>query len=554
VIKDSVKVMCQKEEGPLITKSVSDDTDCAPLKRRANSQEYKISGLERVILEKKSSGVAGTGGKVESNSSSSTSSSSSSSCGSIGDQDIEDLLEGKQSLKRRNKKKRKKDKGKRSASVGLKEERDMIGEQVKRLAEMQDNIMRMVQHTERMVNGNYHMGGVNGNVLPFHPAGGFGGYNPTWIKPEDTGNNQGWVNNVGHGIPGPNEQRIIKQEGEGSLVSAGHSGWPGMENHGGSGHNGPQAYMNKNKNEQRRQRYHAKKLAAELEEDRRRMQHEQQNLLANDLDKHLKKMQRGSGGGGVQNGVAKVKTEKYKVKKHSVDDETGEVKGLFQLGKNDAEWIGMDDIWNPANQEGYAAVWREYCERKDLPTDWGNPDGDKNEDPNEETAVRKNKDLAGSEEEEEEEEAVCIGHHVDKKGLVHMVLRWTDDPDDSLGKVAKIMGMPAERKAFGQTWFDYCDGKGIKDEVFRIKGIARVESVLSHEWDEDGRPVAEVQWKHGDVSKLLVATAMEKGSDNNKMKWEWGAYCLRIGATEEAFRHGHVNKEKRKKKSQNSNG
>jgi len=270
------------------------------------------------------------------------------------------------------------------------------------------------------------------------------------------------------------------------------------------------------------------------------------------VDKQVKKMQRSNGGGGNQSRATKVKTENYKVRKHSVDQDTGEVKGLFQLGRNDPEWIVMDEIWNPENKERYAPVWKEYCERKDLPMDWGNPDHAENKDgPKDDVGVVPS-ESAGSEEkteEKEEVEAVCIGHHVDKKSLVHMVLRWADDPEDSLGKVAKIMDMAGERKAFGKTWFDYCDGKGIQDEVFRINGIARVVSVLGHEWDDQGRPVAEVQWKHGEVGKLVVATAIVKGCDSNKMKCTWEDYCVRIGATDEGFRGGHVDKEKRKNKS-----
>ena len=69
-------------------------------------------------------------------------------------------------------------------------------------------------------------------------------------------------------------------------------------------------------------------------------------------------------------------------------------------------------------------------------------------------------------EEDTEQEATCIGHHIDKRSNVHMVLKWKDDPDDSLGKVGKIMAAVEECKAFGNTWWYYCNEKGITDEVF----------------------------------------------------------------------------------------
>ena len=53
---------------------------------------------------------------------------------------------------------------------------------------------------------------------------------------------------------------------------------------------------------------------------------------------------------------------------------------------------------------------------------------------------------------------------------------------------------------------------------------------------------------HGEVGNLVVALAMEKGSDSNKMRYAWEGYCMRIGECDEGFKQGHVNKQKKKKK------
>ena len=109
------------------------------------------------------------------------------------------------------------------------------------------------------------------------------------------------------------------------------------------------------------------------------------------------------------------------------------------------------------------------------------------------------------EDEEEEVQWWCVGHMIDEKGILLMVLKWSDDPDESLGKVSHVMGVEYERKAYGTTWLSYCDGKGFHDELFRSLGIVQAEMVVGHEWDDEGSPVAKVRWKHGDVTKIVVA-------------------------------------------------
>jgi hypothetical protein len=126
-----------------------------------------------------------------------------------------------------------------------------------------------------------------------------------------------------------------------------------------------------------------------------------------------------------------------------------------------------------------------------------------------------------------------------------MVLRWSDDPDDSVAEVGLTMRIEKERKVFGRPWLAYCDRMGFKDDLFRIVGIERVETIINHEWNEAGKPVAEVEWKHGDVTKMVVLSLMESKTDLNKMKEKWEQYCDRIGCDDVGFRRGHVDRTKR---------
>jgi hypothetical protein len=144
---------------------------------------------------------------------------------------------------------------------------------------------------------------------------------------------------------------------------------------------------------------------------------------------------------------------------------------------------------------------------------------------------------------------VCIGHRIDTKGVLAMILRWSDHPDDSAARVSKVMGVEQERREYSGTWLKYCDRNRIRDELFRMKGIVRVERIMGHDWGDDGRPVAQVRWKHGEESEgIVVALAMERVTDSNKLKAEWAAYCDRIGVTDEGFRQGYVDQNHRKPK------
>jgi hypothetical protein len=460
-------------------------------------------------------------GRKDSGSSSSSSSSSGSSCSSgiPSNQYIEDFLNNKKPQKKR-KKKKKKSKSGRNDFDG---ERRMMTEQVRRLAEMQDNMLKMVQRTEQMVNGNVHLTQMGITAPVNHGMGCGTAYNQGYMT---TGGPMNVVPpNYGYG------QVWVKQEGN---ISHG----PPVGLTGGSA----------NKKERMKHLRQLKKQAKDEAEERRREQDVKQSSMTEDLEKHVKSMQRYGGAGTKKNTTgeggqmrARAKTETLKVKRHSVDEETGEVKGQFQMGRNDPLWVVGAEIWNPANLELYAPVWREYCEKKGLPKNWGSP----NE--SEEGGGKDNALDGGGE--EEEAEAVCLRHVIDNRAHVHMELKWKGENKPSCGRVDQVMGKVGERLVLGPTWLAYCHAKGYKDELFRMKGLARVDSVIGHGWDDNGRPVAQVQWVHGEVGNIVVATALEKKTDTNRMRQGWMAYCDKIDEKEEGFRLGHVNKEQRKKPS-----
>ena len=84
-----------------------------------------------------------------------------------------------------------------------------------------------------------------------------------------------------------------------------------------------------NKKERMKHLRQLKKQAQEEEQDRRRQQEVKQSTMKEDLEKHVKSMQRGSsratnkqvsGGGGRK--VAVAKTEILRVKRHSIEEDT----------------------------------------------------------------------------------------------------------------------------------------------------------------------------------------------------------------------------------------
>ena len=231
-----------------------------------------------------------------------------------------------------------------------------------------------------------------------------------------------------------------------------------------------------------------------------------------------------------------------KVIKHGTTD--GVFKALFRYdGVN--KWIPVEQIWRPNLMATLLPAWREYCRKKNFPNDWGNPGGtgNGNSDTEEEEEELKEKEL---EENGEDSPAVCIGHKLDDHGAVYMKLKWTDDPNPSWAGVKGIMNVSKERAAFGQTWFAYCAEKGYVDDLFRVHGTAAVESVKGHDWADCGRPMAEIRWKHGEVTKPLVHKAYERSNDNNGFKRCWNLYCESLGNVSESFKKGHVDKDHKK--------
>ena len=239
----------------------------------------------------------------------------------------------------------------------------------------------------------------------------------------------------------------------------------------------------------------------------------------------------------------------------------------MQLGDQKPVWITLDEIWEPKNIALYLPAWRDYCEKKRLPPDWGGAidsslvatkmEVDKEikeddflnlEDIDDATTHNIEPILNGitedtGKEKESEEQGVCFGHVLDDKGRVHMKLRWTDTGDESYGEVRKIMKSEWERRHLGKTWFEYCDTNFLVDDLFRMEGMSKVLRINGHEWGDDGRPVAEILWKHGDASKVLVKNAMEKNDDNG-FKAAWTSYCDGIEGADEGLYKGNMRKDR----------
>jgi hypothetical protein len=149
-------------------------------------------------------------------------------------------------------------------------------------------------------------------------------------------------------------------------------------------------------------------------------------------------------------------------------------------------------------------------------------------------------------EEEEAEPAVCAGHSLDDRGLVFMRLVWKDKKEEpSWGNVRSIMCNRAERKAYSNTWLQYCDSWGMQDDLFRMMGVSVVECIEGHDWAECGHPVARIRWRHGEVTTSLVVKAMETRGDRNGFKAAWDVYSAGIDGASEGFKKGHVDKSRR---------
>ena len=433
---------------------------------------------------------------------SSSSSESDSSCGSLTEGKIERIL----SQKKGSKKKQKRDQKKRDAekmAESLKLERALLDEQFKRMAEFQENIMKMVQATGSLLPSTSNrpaMTGVGGAEFGYQPiVTPVVARHNAWVMADQT---SGSGSSSHHG-PSLGTEGWVKQEGEGKYGIAGRGAW-----------NGPSTTVHKDKNARRRHLNMLKGQARDEEAARLQQREQSREAMTMAVKERVKKMEvtttrvinRENKGLGLPR-PTRVRVERYRVTKHSVETESGEVMGLFKLGKNPPEWISRSVIWDPSKMEQYAPAWREYCEKKGWPAEWGNPNATTSDSSQGGQNGGRAEDRTCGDEIDEEEEVVawCIGHRINSKGHVHMVLKWSDDPDNSLARVSKVMGVENERKAYGKTWLNYCDGKGFRDELFRTVGNAQVVNVLGHEWDDNGRPMAEVEWKHGGkLPKLLL--------------------------------------------------
>lgn len=324
----------------------------------------------------------------------------------------------------------------------------------------------------------------------------------------------------------------------------------------------------KNKNEQKKERARQKKEEKEAQEQRRIEQERAQRESSQALSKYVIGQERNrTRQSKKQDGFKKekkliAKDNSWKVKGHSIK-EGGKVMGKFQYGKEKELWISMEDIWEPCNIATYVPAWREYCKRKNLPANWGySGSSSTNDELNgtmdgvlESTNLNTTTDSIvtdttskrdQTDKEEEAEPAVCYGHAIDSRGWVHMKLRWNDTGDESFGVVRHVMNNRWERKAFGNTWIEYCNSQGIKDDGFRMMGRSVVKNIEGHDWADCGRPKARINWMHGGITTEMVKDAREpKMADTNGFKAAWEVYCDKIGNTEEGFVRGNVDKSHR---------
>lgn len=104
-----------------------------------------------------------------------------------------------------------------------------------------------------------------------------------------------------------------------------------------------------------------------------------------------------------------------------------------------------------------------------------------------------------------------------------------------------MLGSKDEKTKFGDTWLDYCNKMRFEDALFRNKGVSVVKTIIGHGWTEGGRPVVEVEWKHGEHSKENVMDVLEVGkTDHSGFNLAWNAYCDTLGEISLGFRKGLV--------------
>jgi hypothetical protein len=232
----------------------------------------------------------------------------------------------------------------------------------------------------------------------------------------------------------------------------------------------------------------------------------------------------------------KGKNTKVKVKRHSTDN-TGKITAEVQINGGKTIWMKLEDFWTAENMDVYGPAWQMYYKKKPLASL-----PETGIEPIEvETSGQVVENLT-------DEEAYCYNHLLDDKGVVFMELRWREDGVLSRHPVRKIMSNPLEKKKFGGTWLEYCDGKGIQQELFRNGGQSVVKTIKEHAWGEDGRPLVEIEWVHGEITKVPVKNAMDYKGDGNGFLVAWNKYCDETGMTAEGFRKGHVDKAHKREK------
>jgi hypothetical protein len=197
----------------------------------------------------------------------------------------------------------------------------------------------------------------------------------------------------------------------------------------------------------------------------------------------------------------------------------------------------------------YLPTWQKYCTKKVLPNSWkylgalSDVSGDLSAMDGNLRGLLPNAPVVAPliVPKTEIDEAECIGHALNKKGRVFMTLKWLDGKEkDSIHEVKGVMGSSMETHKFGKTWLDYCEKKKIDNQLFIMKGVSVVKSIIGHVWSEGGRPVVEVEWEHGERSKENVMDVLEVSKDQNGFNLAWNAYCDTLGELDSGFRKGLV--------------
>jgi hypothetical protein len=317
----------------------------------------------------------------------------------------------------------------------------------------------------------------------------------------------------------------------------------------------------KDRNAARREKDRKRKAEQDLEMEKRREQ-EEARLKRMDEIKNSVRM--------IEKKRTKEQNEKVKIKRHKTGANGAISSVQVQLDGGAMTWMSVESY--PMNDSLWKSAYNLYCQNRKkkrssspnltkndvdgnskkkvkkgrLALPIGNPwinvnkDG---EDGKEESSDVESEKKESSDVESETEPATCNAHELDKKGLVYMILKWKDNGSTSRAKVKQIMAKPMEKMAFEKTWFEYCDKKGYDNNLFRNEGVSVVKLVKGHEWDEkSGRPVAHVEWLHGESTKVVVFDTIMKKTDGNGMKAAWVKYCQSIDNVSKGFVEGDVDK------------